>query len=175
MSLSLEDSSSSNSSEIPTLLQNTALTLNSFTSLIRLKLIYPPEFFFLAFLTCKFTEHLLNSALYCAFFSFDFMSFPSFLKQKASVWCSPQCLTQCLALGSCEAGWKKKEEVHSRVSYLGDVCVIFEPVGHAPISPHIQGIPRGFGSIWAHGTGTQIIQVIINIKYRKFVELSRIG
>lgn len=62
-----------------------------------------------------------------------------------------------------------------KVSYLGDVCVIFEPVGHAPISPHIQGIPCGFGSIWAYCTGTQIIQVIINIKHRKFVELSRIS
>lgn len=68
-----------------------------------------------------------------------------------------------------------KEEVSSGFSYLGDVCVVFEPVGHAPISPHVQGIPRGLGSVGTYCTGTQIIQVIINIKYREFVELSRIG
>lgn len=77
--------------------------------------------------------------------------------------------------GHSDAQWNWLKEVNSRVPYLGDVRVIFEPIGHAPVSPHIQGIARGFGSVWAYCTGTQIIQVIINIKYRKFVELSGIG
>lgn len=123
-----------------------------------------------AFLIYKFIEHLLNSALYCRHL-FLFYVLSKFLQAESN--CSV--LPTMLSVWHAQTQWSRLKEVNWRAPYLGDIRVIFEPIGHAPVAPHVQSIACGFGSIWAYCTGTQIIQVIMNIKHRKFVELSRIG
>lgn len=130
----------SNSLETLPLSQNTKLSLsiNSFVSLNKVKLIYPSGF--LAFKFC-----------FVLWIFFYFRVFSKFPQTESTCSMFPTMLSTLPDTGKLsKAGCKKK----SRVSYLGDVCVIFEPIGHAPISPHIQGIPRGFGRVWAYCTGT---------------------
>lgn len=73
-----------------------------------------------------------------------------------------------------QGGWLPplNPQYFAKFSDLSDVHVISESFGHQPVSSHVESIEGGCGSVGAHSTDIQVLEVIIKIKDGKLVRLS---
>lgn len=62
-----------------------------------------------------------------------------------------------------------KNQYFAKFSGPSNVHVLSESFGHAPVSPHTESTEGGLGDV---GTHTPVLEVIIELKDGKFVELS---